>query len=95
MAKILFTPFSVVGGLLAGLIASKLFDFVWGIFDKQEPPDPKTRDTTWAKMLTALAIEGAIFKAIRGVADRGARRSFYRATGVWPGEEKPDEAAAA
>ena len=35
MGRILFAPFSIVGGLLAGLAATKLFEFIWARFDDQ------------------------------------------------------------
>lgn len=92
MAKILFIPFSVLGGFLAGMLGTKVFEFVWALIDDQEPPDESHRDASWAKILPALALQGAIFRVARGIADRSARTSFYRATGVWPGEERPDEA---
>ena len=38
----------------------------------------------------ALGIEGAIFRAVRGLVDHEARRGFQRMTGSWPGEKKPD-----
>ena len=37
----------------------------------------------------ALALEGAIFRAVRGAFDRGAREAFTRMTGAWPGDEAP------
>lgn len=91
MGKILFIPFSIIGGLIAGLIGKKLFEAIWGAIDDQEPPDSQHRDVSWAKLIPALALEGAIFRATRGAADHASRRSFYRATGSWPGEEAPEE----
>ena len=91
MAKILFIPVSVIGGLIAGLIGKKLFEILWGVIDDEEPPEAGHRDVSWGKVIPALALEGAIFRATRGVADRGARMGFYRATGIWPGEEEPEE----
>jgi hypothetical protein len=41
-------------------------------------------------MLAALAIEGAIFRAVKGAFDHYARVSFARFTGTWPGEEQPE-----
>ncbi len=38
-----------------------------------------------------LMAEGAIFRFTRGVVDRGTRVAFARATGSWPGDEKPDQ----
>jgi hypothetical protein len=40
--------------------------------------------------LVALALEGAVFRATKGLADHGARRAFARMTGSWPGEEQPE-----
>jgi uncharacterized protein DUF4235 len=90
MRKILFIPVSVAGGLAAGFVGKKIFEQVWGLIDKDEPPDPKHRETTWLKLLAALALEGAIFRALRGLFDHGARRLFARTTGTWPGGERPE-----
>ena len=89
-ARVLFAPVSIVAGLLAGLLGKKLFDGVWGLIDQEEPPDSKHRDITWPKLLLAGAIQGAIFRAVRAATDHAARRSFYRTTGTWPGEKRPD-----
>jgi hypothetical protein len=90
MSKVLFIPVSVLGGITAGIVGKKLFEQVWGLIDDQEPPDPKHRRTSWLKLLAALALEGAIFRAVRGAFDHGSRRSFQRVTGAWPGEEEPE-----
>jgi len=92
VAKILFIPVSILSGLVAGVVGRKLFDFVWGRFDDEEPPDPSDRETDWPKLAGALAFQGAIFSVTRGLVDHFARRSFYNATGAWPGEESPEEA---
>lgn len=91
MGKLLFIPFSVVGGLIAGFISKKIFDLAWGLVDDEEPPEPEHRDVPWLKLAIALAFEGAIFRMMRGLADRASRLGFYRFTGSWPGEEEPDE----
>jgi hypothetical protein len=90
VSKVLFIPFSILGGIIAGLIAKNLFERAWGVIDKEEAPDPKHREVEWRKLIPALMLEGAIFRAVRGVADHLARRSFTRATGQWPGEERPE-----
>lgn len=91
MGKLLFIPFSIVGGLIAGLLSKKIFDLAWGLVDDEEPPEAEHRDVGWAKLAIALALEGAIFRMMRGLADRGSRLGFYRLTGSWPGEEEPDQ----
>ena len=88
--KAIFVPVSVGGALLAGIIAKKLLDLVWSRVDDHEPPRPDHRAVRWGKLATALLIEGAIFRAVRGVIDHGARKAFSRATGAWPGEEAPE-----
>jgi hypothetical protein len=86
----MFIPFSVAGGLLAGLLAKKVFEASWSVVDDQEPPGPEDRQVPWLKMMAALALEGAIFRAARGASDHLARGAFQRATGVWPGEDRPE-----
>ena len=89
--KFLFLPVSILGGLLAGLIAKKIFEQVWGLIDDQDPPEAKHRQVEYAKLAAALLLEGAIFRLIRGFFDHGARRGFQRFTGSWPGEEEPEQ----
>ena len=90
MGKILFIPFSVAGGLVAGFAAKKAFAYTWGFIDSREAPEPDQRDVSWPKLAGALALEGAIFRVTRGLADRASRASVYRVTGTWPGEEEPE-----
>jgi hypothetical protein len=88
--KFVFIPISIITGLIAGLIGQKLFEKIWGLIDDEEPPDPKHREFQWQKLLAALLVEGAIFRLVKGLTDHGARRSFARVTGSWPGEEAPE-----
>ena len=90
MAKLLFIPVSIVGGLLAGLVSRKAFDQVWGLIDEDEPPEGKHRQVDWRKLLLAAAIQGAIFRAVKEIADHFSRQAFARTTGRWPGEEHPE-----
>ncbi len=92
MSRLLFAPFSMLGGLLAGLIGKQVFKAIWGLFDKEEPPDPGDRAVAWRKVLPALLLQGAIFRTSRGIVDRALRKAFSRLTGSWPGEERPEEA---
>jgi len=83
-------PISILSGLLAGFVGKKLFDGIWGAFDEEEPPESKHLEISWLKLLLAGAVQGAIFRAVREVADHGSRRAFMRVTGTWPGEERPE-----
>ncbi|OLE38392.1 MAG: hypothetical protein AUG48_01840 [Actinobacteria bacterium 13_1_20CM_3_68_9] len=88
--KLLFTPISILAGVLAALIGKKAFEKLWGLVDDQEPPDAKHREVDYGKLAAALLVEGAIFRLVRGFVDHGARRGFRRLTGTWPGEEAPE-----
>lgn len=88
--KFVFAPIGIIAGLLAGLVAQKGFEKIWGAFDDQEPPDAKHREIELPKMIAALLVEGAIFRVVKGLVDHGTRSGFARMTGVWPGEERPE-----
>jgi hypothetical protein len=92
MSKLLFVPFSVLGGMLAGIVGKTTFQALGGAIDDQEVPNPQHRDISVKKLIVALLLEGAIFQAVRGLFDHGARQAFQRLTGSWPGDERPDPA---
>jgi hypothetical protein len=85
MTKILFLPFSIAGGILAGFVGKKTFEGLWHLFDDQEAPDPKDPEIAWTRLVAALLLQGAIFRTVRGLMDRGSRSAFSRLTGTWPG----------
>jgi hypothetical protein len=89
--KILFLPFSVVSGWIAGILGRKIFDKTWSLFDRGEPPKAEQRRVSVGKLALALALDGAVFRLVRGLVDHGAREWFLRLTGRWPGEEAPAE----
>jgi len=88
--KLVFTPLSILLGLLAGLIGKKIFEQIWGLIDDEEPPHAEHREISYTKLVAALVFEGAIFRLVKGLTDHGARRGFARMTGTWPGEEEPE-----
>lgn len=88
--KILFIPLSVAGGIAAGYVGKKAFELVWGLIDDKEPPGPEHRYISMGKLVAALALEGAIFRVVRGLFDHSARRGFLQLTGSWPGDEEPE-----
>jgi hypothetical protein len=88
--KLLFIPFSVVGGLIAGFLSKKLFEGVWGLIDNEEPPEAEHREVSFPKVVVAAALEGAVFRATRAAVDHQSRRAFAGVTGSWPGDEAPE-----
>jgi hypothetical protein len=90
--RFFYKPFGIVAGILSGLLARKIFEFVWARFDTAEPPGPETRSAPLTKVIGAAALEGLTFRATRAAVDRAGARSFEHFTGVWPGEKEPDPA---
>ena len=83
-------PLGIVAGLLAGQISKKIFDFIWSRIDDEEAPHPKHREIDLVKLVTALVVEGALFRVVRGLVDHGTRHGFARISGTWPGEQRPE-----
>ena len=58
--KFVFTPLSLVVGLIAGQMSKKIFDLTWGAIKDEEAPRPKHRELPYIELALALLIEGAI-----------------------------------
>jgi hypothetical protein len=84
--KVLFAPIGILAGLIAGFVAQKGFERVWAIVDEEQAPEAEDRDVSYPKLALALLLEGAIFRLVKGMVDRGARVGFASITGRWPGE---------
>jgi hypothetical protein len=89
MAKVLYKPFGIAFGILAGFVASKVFEKLWAMLSDEEPPDPEDRDADWVGVIASAAVGGMIFRVVQTVIRRSGAKSFERATGVWPGSTKP------
>jgi hypothetical protein len=85
--KILFTPIGILAGLAAGFAAQKGFERIWAAIDDEDAPEVEEREVSYPKLAVALILEGAIFRLVKGMVDRGARLGFASVTGRWPGEE--------
>ena len=88
--KLLYKPFGIIVGLVAGALGRLAFSKVWGLIDDKEPPESMTLKTTWGKLVLATAMQGAIFRAVRAVVTRAGAVGYSRLTGTWPGEIEPD-----
>ena len=87
---LIYKPFGIMLGILAGLLGKRLFNFAWTKIDDREPPEATTEETSWRRLLAASAVQGVIFKVTRVVVDRYGAVGWRYLTGVWPGERRPD-----
>ena len=93
--KIVYKPFGIALGIVAGILRQKVFNAVWGVFDKEEPPKPTTEDAAWTKVIAAAAVQGVTFRVTRAAVDRLGAEGFRHFTGVWPGEKHQEKSQAA
>ncbi len=93
MSRVVFIPVRLGAGLLAGRLGKRIFARVWRLIDDQQPPRADRRPASVGKLTLALAIQGGIFRVLRGLADHGSRRAFAQLTGSWPGEERSESRA--
>jgi len=82
----------MLSGVLAGALARRSFTLIWKTVDAGDPPKPDQRQARLSRLALALAVEGAVFRLVRGLVDHIARRGFADVTGRWPGETEADEA---
>ncbi|MBB4661737.1 DUF4235 domain-containing protein [Conexibacter arvalis] len=88
--KLAYKPIGIVVGIIAGLLARRIFDAIWSKIDDEEPPGPTTEEATWTKVVTAAGVQGLTFAVTKAVVDRAGARGFEHLFGVWPGEKRPD-----
>lgn len=84
--KFIFTPLSILFGLIAGALAKRVFELLWRLLIHEQPPRPAREEVIWPKLIGALVLEGAIFRLAKGCADHAARKAFSGLTGAWVGE---------
>jgi uncharacterized protein DUF4235 len=86
--RFVFAPIGILAGLAAGFAAQKGFERIWAVFDDEDPPEAEERRVSYPKLVAALLLEGAVFRLVKGLVDRGARVGFASLTGRWPGEDE-------
>ncbi len=85
--KLIYKPFAIVVGLLAGMLSKKAFEKVWAAIADEDPSDPDDRDATWTEVLISAAVSGVIIRVVQALIRRGGAVGFERATGFWPGDQ--------
>ena len=86
--SVLYKPFGLIISVLGGVLAGALFKQVWRrVAGEADAPDAKDRERGWGEIITAAAVQGALFGTVKAALDRAGATGFARATGVWPGDE--------
>ncbi len=88
--KLIYKPFGIILGILAGLLGKRLFNFAWTKIDDEDPPKATTEYSPWVKVIGAAALQGVIFKVTRVTVDRYGAIGWRYLTGFWPGEKRAD-----
>ena len=88
MSKMQYKVLGLLVGMLGGLLASAIVRKVWE-FTPGHDEAPEAIDTRrgWGEILTAAALEGAIFAVIRAAVERATAASAEKLTGEEPGHE--------
>ena len=98
MAKLLYKPFGIIAGLIAGKLATQIFNALWAKIDpegEEKGPQPKLRETPAAKAVAGTALQAATFAGTKAVVDRASLRTFEHFTGAWAGDKPPKQEPAA
>jgi len=88
MSKMKYKAVGLLVGLLGGMLASAIVRKVWELTPGHDEA-PETIDTrrSWTEILTAAALQGAIFAVIRAAVERATAASAEKLTGERPGAE--------
>jgi len=88
MSKIVYKIIGLLSGALAGILASAIVKKLWQITPgEDEAPDATDTRRSWGEILTAAALQGAIFAVIRAAVERATATGTEKLTGEQPGDE--------
>lgn len=88
MIKVLYKPAGMLVSVLGGMLASSIFRKVWKLAaGEDEAPSSTDARRGWREVLTAAALQGAIFGLVKAAVDRAAAEGTAKVTGSWPGED--------
>lgn len=73
--RLLYRPIGLLFSVVGGLAASAIFKRVWrAVAHEGEAPSPTDASRGWGEIVIAAALEGAVFGAVKAIADRGGDR---------------------
>jgi len=94
MTKLLYRLMTLVISVLSGMLAGAIFKRVWKVAaGEEEAPAATDVQRGWREVLTAAALQGAIFALVKAAVDRATAEGTRKLTGVWPGDDRQTEKA--
>jgi len=90
--KLLYTPFSIVFGIIGARAGKKAFESLWGQISEEPMHSPKEGELSLAHVAGSAALRGATLAAASAVAAQLSVRLFHHLFGAWPVKPKADAA---
>jgi Protein of unknown function (DUF4235) len=88
MSKMQYKAVGLLVGVLGGMLASAIVRKVWELTPgHDEAPEATDTRRSWGEILTAAALQGAIFAVIRAAVERATAASAEKLAGEQPGDE--------
>jgi hypothetical protein len=88
MSKMQYKALGLLVGVLGGMLASAIVRKMWELTPgHDEAPEAIDTRRSWSEILTAAALQGAIFAVIRAAVERATAASAEKLTGEQPGAE--------
>jgi hypothetical protein len=87
MTKMIYKIVGLLAGLLGGMLASAIVKKVWELTPGEDVA-PEAADTrrSWGEILTAAALQGAIFAVVQAAVERVTAAGAEKLTGEQPGD---------
>jgi hypothetical protein len=92
MAKLIYRPLSMLMSIAGGILTSAIFKRIWKLAaGEDEAPRATDAGKGWPEILTAAALQGAIFAVVTASVERLAAAGTRSLTGTWPGDDSDVE----
>ena len=93
MKRLVYTPFSIVFGVIGSLVGRRAFKEIWGRVSAEPVPSGKEPELSLGRVAASAALQGATMAAAAAVARQLSVRTFHYLFGVWPVKAKKQRAA--
>lgn len=84
--RVLYQPLSLAASVLGGLLAGAVFTRVWRLVNRTDdpPPDPDDLNQSTAAILAAAALQGLVFGVVRAGVNRASAKGYRAVTNTSP-----------